>query len=46
MSLAAQIAELVHQKFNALPARSKPRAQPNGVREWVPLAGVVLVREK
>ncbi|EME87711.1 uncharacterized protein MYCFIDRAFT_29254 [Pseudocercospora fijiensis CIRAD86] len=36
------IADCVLKTFEALPAKSKPRVQENGRREWVPLAGIVL----
>lgn len=36
------IADCVLKTSEALPAKCKPRAQDNGRREWVPLAGIVL----
>ncbi|PGH04857.1 hypothetical protein AJ80_08466 [Polytolypa hystricis UAMH7299] len=42
-SLEYRIASLVHSHFNALPKRSKPAIHPNGIREWIPLSGIVLV---
>lgn len=38
------IADCVLAAFKALPLRCKPRVHPNGIREWVPLAGIVLGR--
>jgi tRNA-specific adenosine deaminase 1 len=35
------IAEVVLQQFNALPSKRKPLARGDGVREWVPLSGIV-----
>ena len=36
------IADCVLATFDQLPDKRKPRPQSNGVREWVPLAGIVL----
>ncbi|KAI2610449.1 hypothetical protein GGR54DRAFT_376511 [Hypoxylon sp. NC1633] len=38
---ADDIAELVQKQFDALPAKRKPVVRANGLREWVPLAGIV-----
>ncbi|KAI1346121.1 adenosine deaminase/editase [Xylaria sp. FL0043] len=35
------IASLVLQEFNKLPAKRKPVVRDNGLREWVPLSGIV-----
>ncbi|KAI0883831.1 adenosine deaminase/editase [Annulohypoxylon maeteangense] len=35
------IAELVQKHYDALPAKRKPTIRGNGLREWVPLAGIV-----
>jgi len=35
------IAEVVLKKFDALPAKAKPLVRGSGVREWVPLSGIV-----
>jgi tRNA-specific adenosine deaminase 1 len=35
------IAEVVLAKFDQLPKKRKPLARADGVREWVPLAGIV-----
>ncbi|QIW95484.1 hypothetical protein AMS68_001002 [Peltaster fructicola] len=40
-----EIAKTVLTKFDALPSRCKPRALTNGRREWVPLAGIVVIRD-
>ena len=45
-TLPSRIASLVHAHFDALPRRSKPIAQPDGWREWIPMAGIVVVRGK
>lgn len=45
-ALPSRIASLVHAHFDALPQRSKPAVRPDGSREWVPMAGTVVVRGK
>ncbi|KAI0401565.1 adenosine deaminase/editase [Xylaria palmicola] len=35
------IASLVQQTFDSLPAKRKPVIRDNGLREWVPLSGIV-----
>ena len=35
----------IHEKFHHLPKKSKPRLLTNGIREWVPLSGIVVVGE-
>ena len=35
------IAETVQTQFESLPAKRKPHSRASGVREWVPLSGVV-----
>ncbi|PYH43225.1 tRNA-specific adenosine deaminase [Aspergillus saccharolyticus JOP 1030-1] len=42
--LPSRIARLVHTHFDALPARSKPIIRDDGTREWIPMAGMVVVR--
>lgn len=42
-SLESRVASLVHAHFEALPQRSKPTIHGNGMREWIPLSGIVLV---
>lgn len=42
--LASRIASLVHDQFNALPARCKPTIHPDGSREWIPMSGIVVVK--
>ncbi|KAL2014706.1 hypothetical protein VTN00DRAFT_2231 [Thermoascus crustaceus] len=42
--LASRIASLVHDHFNALPARCKPTIHPDGSREWIPMSGIVVVK--
>lgn len=42
--LATQIASLVHEHFDALPARSEPTIHPDGSREWIPMSGIVIVK--
>ncbi|KAI1423439.1 adenosine deaminase/editase [Xylaria sp. FL1777] len=35
------VASLVQQKFDNLPTKRKPVVRDNGLREWVPLSGIV-----
>jgi tRNA-specific adenosine deaminase 1 len=35
------IASVVIEQFNRLPAKRKPSIRDNGLREWVPLSGIV-----
>ncbi|PWY95797.1 hypothetical protein BO94DRAFT_507068 [Aspergillus sclerotioniger CBS 115572] len=44
-SLGERIARLVHAHFDRLPPRSKPILRDDGTREWMPMCGVVVVRE-
>lgn len=41
---ADAIADCVLAAFDALPERRKPRPRPDGLREWVPLAAIVLAK--
>ncbi|KAK2767505.1 hypothetical protein FQN54_003662 [Arachnomyces sp. PD_36] len=41
-SLESRIAYLVHTQFDALPKQSKPCIRGNGVKEWIPMSGIVL----
>lgn len=43
-SLPDNIANSVLDTFSTLPAKYRPRQLPEGRREWVPLAGIVLSR--
>ncbi|GIK02447.1 hypothetical protein Aspvir_006502 [Aspergillus viridinutans] len=43
-SLPSRIASLVHAHFDGLPARSKPTIYPDGLREWIPMSGIVVVK--
>ncbi|KAJ5309738.1 uncharacterized protein N7443_002199 [Penicillium atrosanguineum] len=45
-SLPSRIASLVHSHFDALPTRSKPSIFPDGSREWIPMTGIVAVKEE
>jgi len=36
------VADCVLAAFDKLPTKFKPRVYPNGSKEWVPLAGIVL----
>ncbi len=44
--LEDQVTDEVLTKFNALPAKSKPRNNATGLREWVPLSGIVFTNGK
>ena len=39
---ADDIASLVLEGFRKLPAKRKPAVRDNGLREWVPLSGIVV----
>ena len=39
------IASLVLEEFRRLPAKRKPTVRDNGLREWVPLSGIVVKGE-
>ena len=41
-SLEDQIADVVLAKFETLPAKSKPTNDTDGIRNWVPLSGIVI----
>ena len=40
--LGCRIAMAVCENLKKLPAKSKPITRSNGIREWVPLSGIVL----
>ena len=40
--LGDAIANAVFKAFEALPKKSKPALQTNGVHTWVPLSGIVV----
>ena len=39
------VAVAIHDKFYALPTKSKPRVVTNGDVEWVPLSGIAVIGE-
>ena len=39
---AEDVASLVLEEFSKLPAKRKPPVRDNGLREWVPLSGIVV----
>ncbi|KAK4125322.1 hypothetical protein N657DRAFT_570554 [Parathielavia appendiculata] len=39
---ADDIASAVMEEFRKLPAKRKPAVRDNGLREWVPLSGIVV----
>ena len=43
-SLGDVISSTVHTRFAALPAKSKPVQNTDGVRGWVPLSGIAFTR--
>ncbi len=44
-TLEDRVVTAVHENFYALPLKSKPRVFTNGIREWVPLSGIVVIGE-
>ena len=44
ISLEDQIARSIHDIFDSLPAKCKPRTSADGVSEWIPLSGIAIVR--
>lgn len=42
--LKDRVVKCIFETFNALPAKSKPRVALDGIQEWVPLSGIVLVK--
>jgi hypothetical protein len=38
---ADEVARLVLDQFESLPAKRKPTLRGNGIKEWVPLSGIV-----
>lgn len=42
LRLGDRIAQCVLEAFKKLPAKAKPRSYGDGLKEWVPLAGIVL----
>lgn len=37
-----EVADVVLKEFDKLPAKRRPIARGKGVREWVPLSGIVV----
>ena len=44
ISLEEQIVKSIHDIFDSLPAKYKPRTSASGVNEWIPLSGIAIVR--
>ena len=44
-SLQDRIVKAIHEKFHALPKKRKPGTLNNGIQEWVPLSGIVVVED-
>lgn len=44
-TLEDRVVNAIHEKFRTLPTKSKPRSLINGIREWVPLSGIVVIGE-
>ena len=42
-SLQDRAVKAIHEKFHALPKKSKPGTLTNGTQEWVPLSGIVVI---
>ena len=45
VTLEDRVVGAILEKFYALPDKSKPRTFANGIQEWVPISGIVIVRE-
>ena len=43
-TLEDRVVEIIHEKFDALPAKSKPRIRDNGRNEWVPMSGIAVIK--
>lgn len=44
-TLEDRVVSAIHEKFYALPKKSKPRTCTTGIQEWVPLSGITVVGE-
>ena len=44
ISLEDQIVRSIHDIFDSLPAKCKPRISASVVSEWIPLSGIAIVR--
>ena len=44
-SLQDRAVKAIHEKFHALPKKSKPGMLTNGTQEWVPLSGIVVIED-
>ncbi|CAD6569105.1 MAG: hypothetical protein ASARMPRED_002410 [Alectoria sarmentosa] len=44
-TLEDRVVSAIHEKFCALPTKSKPRASTSDVHEWVPLSGIAIIGE-
>ena len=44
-TLEDRVVTAIHEKFYTLPMKSKPRSFTNGIQEWVPLSGIVVIGE-
>ena len=44
ISLEDHIARSIHDIFDSLPAKCKPRKSANGASEWIPLSGIAIIR--
>lgn len=44
ISLEDQIVRSIHDIFDSLPAKCKPRISASGVSEWIPLSGIAILR--
>ena len=42
-SLQDRVVRAVHEKYHALPKKRKPGTLTNGIQEWVPLSGIVVI---
>ena len=45
VTLQDRVVLAILEKYNALPAKSKPRTLTSGIQEWVPLSGIAVIGE-
>lgn len=44
ISLEDRVARSIHDIFDSLPAKCKPKTSADGMSEWIPLSGIAIVR--
>ena len=45
VTLEDRVVDAIHEKFDTLPTKSKPRQGADGTHEWVPLSGIAVIGE-